>query len=182
MTALDWVIIAIFAVSLVAAAINGFFVELFSIAGWIAGIVVAAMYYSSFAHWLMRHLHSAPAADALAFLTIALCVLIAAGMLGRGARWLLRKIGLGWADRLLGVAIGAAKGCLLATALAMGVAAFSPGAGWVLHSQLLPYFLPAAGSGSEMVPGAIGQKVRQGLRAMRKNSPRIAAESNTFTF
>jgi membrane protein required for colicin V production len=181
-TPLDWVIIGIFVVSFITAVMNGFFVELFSIFGLIAGVIVAGMYYTQFARWLSPYIHSVPAADAAAFLLIAIGVLIAAGIVGRIVRWLLRKVGLGWADRLLGLVFGAVKGCVLATALAMAVAAFFPDRPWVLHSQLLPYFVGAAHQGSSVVPGTLGEKVRHGVRIFRKESPPSTAGSGTVTF
>ena len=182
MTPLDWVIIGIFVVSFITAAMNGFFVELFSIAGLIAGVVIAGIYYTRFAPWIYRYVHSVAAADAAAFLLIALGVLVAAGILGRVIRFLLRKVGLGWADRLLGLVFGAVKGCVLATALAMAVAAFFPDRPWVLHSQLLPYFVGAAHQGSEIVPGSMGERVRHGVRVFRRETPPSASGSDTVTF
>ena len=182
MTPLDWVIIGIFVVSFITAFMNGFFVELFSIAGLIAGVIVAGMYYTRFAPWIYRFVHSVAAADAAAFLLIALGVLIAAGIVGRLLRFLLRKVGLGWADRLLGLVFGAVKGAVLATALAMAVAAFFPERPWVLHSQLLPYFVGAAHQGSEVVPGSMGERVRHGVRVFRRESPPSSPGSDTVTF
>ena len=43
LTAMDWIIIAIFVISFVTAALNGFFVEVFSIVGLVAGLVIAGL-------------------------------------------------------------------------------------------------------------------------------------------
>ena len=182
MTPLDWVIIAIFVVSFITAAMNGFFVELFSIAGLIAGIIIAGVYYTQLASKLLPYIHSLPAADATAFLLITIGVLVAAGIAGRVVRWLLRTVGLGWADRLLGLVIGFVKGYVLAAALAMAVTAFFSDRVWVSQSQLLPYFVGAAHQGSSMIPGGLGEKIRQGVSIFRKESPRILSGSGTVTF
>lgn len=182
LTILDWVIVGIFLVSLISAVMNGFFVELFSIAGLIAGIVVAGIYYMQLEPWLFRLLHSTPAAEAASFLLIVVGVLIAAGIVGRVIRWLLRKVGLGWADRLLGIVFGAVKGCFLATALVMTVTAFFPNRPWVRHSQLLPYFVGAAHQGADIVPGNLGERIRHGVRVYRGESPAETSGSGIVTF
>ena len=182
MTPLDWVIIVIFIISFATAAMNGFFVEVFSIVGLIAGIVTAGMYYAQTAAWMLRYISSVPVADAASFLLIVVAVLVAAGIAGRVARFLLRKVGLGWIDRLLGLVFGAVKGGVLVTALAMTAAAFFPDRSWVLDSRLLPYFVGAAQQGSGVLPGSMSEKVRQGVRIFRKDSAAGTAGDGTVTF
>ncbi len=182
LTTIDWVIIGIFVISFVTAALNGFFVEVFSIVGLVAGLVVAGLYYMRVVPWMFRLVHSMPAAEAASFLLIVVGVLIVAGIVGRTIRFLLRKVGLGWADRLLGLVFGAVKGCFLATALAMTVTAFFSGRPWVEHSQLLPYFMGAAHQGSDIVPGSLGERIRHGVRMYRKTSAASGTGSGMVTF
>ncbi len=182
LTIIDWLIVAIFVISFVTAALNGFFVEVFSIVGLVAGIVIAGLYYIRLVPWLLRLVHSTPAAEAASFLLIVVGVLIVAGILGRTIRFLLRKVGLGWADRLLGLVFGAVKGCFLATVLAMTVTAFFPGTPWVAHSQLLPYFVGAAHQGSDIVPGPLGERIRHGVRVYQKTSPESSPGGGIVTF
>jgi membrane protein required for colicin V production len=182
MTGLDWVIVGIFVISFVTAVMNGFFVEVFSIVGLIAGLVIAGMYYMQLEPWMFRLLHSVPAAEAASFLLIAVGVLIAAGIIGRIFRLVLRKVGLGWADRLLGLVFGAVKGCFLATVLVMAVTAFFPERPWVAQSRLLPYFVGAAHQGSDIVPSSLGERIRHGVRVFRKESPAGPPGNGIVTF
>jgi membrane protein required for colicin V production len=182
LTVLDWIIIGIFVVSFVTAFINGFFVEVFSIVGLVAGLIIAGMYYMQLEPWIYRLLHSAPAAEATSFLLIAVGVLIVAGIIGRLLRLVLRKVGLGWADRLLGLVFGAVKGCFLATVLAMAVTAFFSDRAWVAQSRLLPYFVGAAHQGSDIVPNALGERIRHGVRVFHKESPAGHTSSGIVTF
>jgi membrane protein required for colicin V production len=182
MTALDWVIVGILVISLLTAAMNGFFVEVFSIAGLIAGLVIAGMYYMQLEPWMYRLVHSVPGAEAASFLLIAVGVLIVAGIVGRVLRSIVRKVGLGWADRLLGLVFGAVKGCVLVTIVAMAVAAFFPEQPWVRQSQLLPYFVGAAHGGSEIVPSLLGERIRHGVRVFRKESPAAPSAGGIVTF
>ena len=182
LTALDWVIIGIFTVAFVTAAMNGFFVEVFSIVGLLAGLVIASMYYMQLAPWILRLVHSVAAAEASSFLLIAVGVLIAAGVIGRILRMVLRKVGLGWADRLLGLVFGAVKGCVLVTLLAMTLTAFFPSQPWVRQSRLLPYFLGAAHQGSDVIPGDMGERIRRGVRVFRRESPAAPPNGGIVTF
>jgi len=182
LTILDWLIVAIFFISLVTALMNGFFVELFSIAGLIAGLFIAGIYYMQLTPYLLRLIHSAPAAEAASFLLIAIGVLIAAGIIGRLLRAILRKVGLGWADRLLGLVFGVVKGCFLATLLVMALTAFFPDRPWVRQSRLLPYFVGAAHQGSDIVPGTMGEQIRRGVRVFRRESPPEHPGSGIVTF
>ena len=182
LTIIDWLIIAIFVISFVTAALNGFFVEVFSIVGLVAGLVIAGLYYMRLVPWLLRLVHSMPAAEAASFVLVVVGVLIVAGILGRTIRFLLRKVGLGWADRLLGLVFGAVKGCFLATVLAMTLTAFFPAMPWVAHSHLLPYFVGAAHQGSDIVPGPLGERIRHGVRVYQKTSPESSAGDGIVTF
>jgi membrane protein required for colicin V production len=179
---LDWIIVGIFFISFVTAFINGFFVEVFSIVGLVAGLLIAGIYYTQLEPWIYRFLHSVPAAEATSFLLIAVGVLIVAGIIGRLLRLVLRKVGLGWADRLLGLVFGAVKGCFLATVLAMAVTAFFPDRSWVAQSKLLPYFVGAAHQGSDIVPNSLGERIRHGVRVFHRESPAGHPSGGMVTF
>ena len=88
--------------------------------------------------------------------------MIVAGIAGRLVRWVLRRIGLGWADRIAGAAFGAVKGCILVTLIVMVLLAFFPQRPWIRQSQFAPYFLGWARDGAGWLPGDLGEKVRRG--------------------
>ncbi len=171
MTPVDWFLVCVFAVSVLAAFLHGFFVELFSVVGLIAGLVVAGMYYMQFASWLARFIESPPVAAATAFLLIAIGMMVAAGIVGRLLRSVLRNVGLGWADRLAGAAFGAVKGCVLATLLVMAMLAFFPRQPWVKQSQLAPYFVKVAHESVVLVPEELEVKIRRGVQLFHQRQP-----------
>ena len=49
----------------------------------------------------------------------------------------------------------------------MGIVAFLPRQAWLDNSRLAPVFLTAAHGGSHVVPFDLGEKIRQGLQALR---------------
>lgn len=171
MALVDWAIVIILIVSVLSAAKHGFFVEAFSLAGVVLGLLLASWNYQKLLPWLDHWAHSPGAAEAIAFVAIAIAVMVIAGLAGRLIRWSVRSIGLGWADRFVGAIFGLIKGCVLVTLGIMAVAAFLPRATWMERSRLAPYFLSAAHSASAMTPIELGERIREGVKMIRDAQP-----------
>ena len=167
----DLLILAVLVVSVVSAFAKGFFVEVFSLAGVILGLFIAAANYALWAPWILRIVPNHEVSNLIAFLLIALVVMLVAGLLGRLLRGMVRGVGLGIIDRLLGAGFGLVKGCIVVTLVLMGVVAFLPRQDWLVNSRLAPAFLSAAHGGSNIVPIALGEEIRQGLEALRMAQP-----------
>lgn len=172
MALIDWLILIVLLVSVLTAAKNGFFLEVFSLAGALIGLVLASWNYQRLLPWITHWIHSLPAAEALSFLLIALGVMLLAGLLGRVIRWSVRSIGLGWLDRLFGALFGVVKGCVLVTIAVIVIAAFFPRASWFRNSRLAPGFLSAAHSISITAPRDLQQRIREGVGELRNSGPR----------
>ena len=171
MNLVDVLILVVLIVSVVSAFVKGFFVEVFSLAGVILGLFLAAANYAALAGLIQRVVDSHEIANVIAFVLIALLVMVGAGLLGRLLRGLLRGVGLGIVDRLLGAAFGLIKGCVVVTLVLMAIVAFLPRQAWLNNSRLAPAFLTAAHGGSQVVPFVLGEKIRQGLDALRMTPP-----------
>ena len=171
MALVDWIILVVLVVSVLSAAKNGFFLEIFSLAGVVAGLWIASWNYQRLLPWITRWIHSLAAAEALSFLLVAFGVMIAAAILGRAIRWSVHSIGLGWADRVIGAVFGLLKGCALVTLAVLTVAAFLPKAPWFQRSILAPYFLSAAHQASIVTPYELGERIRQGVVIIRNAQP-----------
>jgi membrane protein required for colicin V production len=171
MALVDWLILVVVLVSVLSAAKNGFFLEVFSLVGALLGLVLASWNYQRLLPWITHWVHSVPAAEALSFLLIALGVMLLAGLLGRVIRWSVHSIGLGWADRLLGAFFGFVKGFVLVTIAVLVVAAFFPQAPWFRNSRLAPCFLAAAHQISITAPGGLEHRIREGLGMLRSSGP-----------
>ncbi len=164
MTVIDWVIAAVVLLSVVNAGRKGFFVEAFSLAGIVLGLLLASWNYRRALPWFADWLKPEALAETAAFLAIAVGVMVIAGLLGRVIRWSARTIGLGWADRLLGAGFGLVKGAVLVTLGVMTLAAFWPDAPWLRGSTFAPYFLTAARQTTIVTPASLGDRVRRGVR------------------
>jgi membrane protein required for colicin V production len=171
MTVFDWVIVVFVVLSVALAAKEGLIVEVFSLVGLIAGVLLASWDYQQLVPWVQRWIHSTPLAQALSFICIALVVMLAAAMTGRVVRWSVRSVGLGWADRMAGAAFGFVKGCALVTIVVMTVAAFWPESTWLRESYLAPEFLSLAHSAAAVAPADLEHRIRRGVVELRRDQP-----------
>ena len=171
MALIDWAIVIILIVSVLSAAKHGFFVEAFSLAGIVLGLLLASWNYQKLLPWIDRWVHSPGVAEAIAFIAIAIAVMVIAGLAGRLIRWSVRSIGLGWADRFIGAVFGLLKGCVLVTLGIMAIAAFLPHATWLDRSKFAPYFLSAAHEASAVTPAQLGERIREGVKVIRDAQP-----------
>ena len=168
---IDWVIAVIVLISVISAASSGFFIEAFSLAGVVLGLLIASWNFQRLMPWIMQFVHTPAIAEAIAFIVIAVGIMVVAGLLGRVLRWSAKSIGLGWLDRLVGAAFGFLKGCVLVTVGVMALAAFLPHNGWLERSRLAPYFLTAAHTTTAVTPTQLGERIRGGIKIIRDAQP-----------
>jgi membrane protein required for colicin V production len=171
MNGLDWAIVVVLLLSVLLAAAQGFLHEVISLAGVVVGYLLAAWEYWRLASRIAPYVKSEAVAESAAFVAIFFAVVIAAGIIGRIARWLAREAGLGWADRLLGAAFGLVRGGAMVAVLVLALAAFAPRSQMLSRSALGGYFLVAARGMSWLAPATLRQKLRQGAAAMRQAGP-----------
>jgi membrane protein required for colicin V production len=171
MALIDWVIVVILIVSVLSATKHGFFVEAFSLAGVVLGLLLASWNYQKLLPWIARWVHSPGITEAIAFIAIAIAVMVIAGLAGRLIRWSVRSIGLGWADRFIGAVFGLLKGCVLVMLGIMAIAAFLPHSTWLEQSRIAPYFLSAAHEVSAVTPAQLGERIREGVKMIRDAQP-----------
>jgi membrane protein required for colicin V production len=168
---LDWLLAVLLLYSAVRAALNGFFREVFSLAGVLIGFPLACWCYHEGAHALAGLITSPALAQLAAFLLILTVVTVTASLLGRIFRRGARTVGLGFADRLGGALFGLVRGASVATALLLAVTAFLPAAPWVENSRFAPYLLHAAHAVSFTMPPDLRLHLRDALGHLKHSSP-----------
>jgi membrane protein required for colicin V production len=168
MSLIDWAIVAIIAISTVVAANQGFFFEVFALAGTVIGYLLAAWEYWRVAPWFQPYVKSAAIANVAGFVTIFAFVVLIAKVAGRLSRWAVREVGLGWADRALGAAFGLVRAIVVITVLVMAVTTFMPESKWLETSELSRYFLLSARSASWLAPSDVRNKFKEGVAFVRK--------------
>ena len=141
----DWVIIAVIAVSGLMSLNRGFVKEALSLVIWIVAGVLAWMFGKTLAPSLSKFIETpsaqVAAASALLFVVTLLLGALVTYLLGT----LIRITGLSGTDRLLGMVFGAARGGLLVTMI-VGLLSLGPVQQdlWWQDSALIPCFLGLA--------------------------------------
>jgi membrane protein required for colicin V production len=108
----DCFLIAMLAFSTIMAFVRGIILELFSLGGLIAGILLASWNYKHVAIILERLITTPAIAEIVAFLLIIIGVMVFSTLLGKALNRTAHAVGLGFFDRLLGALFGFARGCL----------------------------------------------------------------------
>jgi len=168
---MDWAIVIVMALSVLAGLKQGFFRSVFSLGGLLLGLVLAAWNYARVAALLMPLVRIEPVADTIAFILIALFVMAVAGILGTVLAKALHQIGLGCLDRLAGAAFGLFQGALLVTLCILVAVAFYPKAHWLAEGKLPRRFFGACHLSTHMSPEELARRVRQGLKTLEEESP-----------
>lgn len=176
MNAADWIILAVIAVSVAQATMEGFFHQAFGLAGLVFGYILAAWRYRAVSDWLAPHVKSAWLSDIAGFLSIFIGVIILAGILGRFARWIVKEAGLSFFDRVLGGALGAIRGALMVAIVIVGMTAFTPTSKLLEGSSLAPYFQVVGRAATWIAPSELRARFYQGLDLLRRE--RNAAEAS----
>jgi membrane protein required for colicin V production len=170
MNALDWVIIAVMLISVLLAAAQGFFFEIFSLAGTVIGYLLAAWNYGRLAPWFLPYVKSPAIADLAGFLTIFFAVVLLAGAVARIARWAIREVGLRWVDRFLGGAFGLVRGLVITTVGVLAFTAFAPESRELAGSRLAGFLLVSGRGASWLAPSVVREKFREGVVRLRQGA------------
>ena len=155
MTWFDYGVLTVLGLSLLLGALRGLVREMVSLAGWIAAFVLATAFSGIVAVQMPQSLGPL-LAGLLSFLLIFAGVLLVSGMVGLVLSLLVRAVGLGFLDRLLGAAFGVVRGVAIAL-LAVLLAGLTP-----LPRE--PFWRQAALSGPfETVALALGPYLPEGV-------------------
>ena len=165
---LDWLILMVVAASVLMAAGQGIFIELFSLAGAVLGFMLAAWNHARLAAWFAPYVKSDAVASAAGFLTIFVVVLVLAGLAGRTVSWLMKHAGLSWYDRMLGAVFGFVRGVVVATVVVMGLLAFVPESRITTGSAFGPYLIATGRMVSRAAPAEMRERFLRGVESVRK--------------
>jgi membrane protein required for colicin V production len=116
MTWLDYTVIVIIALSALLGWWRGLAYEVLSLLGWVAAILVARLFAASVAPFMPAALGEEAVRTAVAYAALFIGTLIIGGIVA----WLLSKlvkfVGLGWLDGMLGILFGVLRGVLVVVA------------------------------------------------------------------
>ncbi len=139
---IDYVIIAIIAISALISLMRGFVKEALSLASWILAFFVASTFYEALSKLLSGQIADAVVRDGVAVLILFIATLIVGIVVNAIVAMLVKKSGLSGTDRILGIAFGAVRGALVVSALLFLMVAFTsfPEESWWKESLLVHHF------------------------------------------
>jgi membrane protein required for colicin V production len=160
-TVFDYVVLAVIAASVLLGLWRGVVSEVLALAAWVAGFVAARAWAES-ASKLFAGVVSEPAlryAAGFALVMFAVLIVFALGRLL--LKLLLRAVGLGPVDRLLGAGFGVLRGVLIVFVgvLIAGMTAL-PRAAWWQSSSLAPPLETAVVAAKPWLPREIAKRIR----------------------
>lgn len=182
MNELDYGILILMVLSIVVGAVRGAIREVMNVVGWVLAFILAHSYSSEVApllsDWLNEPSARAIVAWALVFIVVVVIVAVTASLLSE----LVRKLGLGPLDRLVGGAVGVLRGAIiiLALALAAGLTKLPQSARW-RDAFLTPWIEVAALYAKGVLPEKIAARIRYRFPTATPATSAAAAASVTST-
>ena len=145
LSAVDWILLAVLALSLLLGLWRGIVQEVLSLAGWVAAFYVSQLYAPMAAAWLPMEGSSQMLRYAAGFVVVFVAVLVATVLVSFVIKKLISAVGLGPLDRLLGSLFGLMRGVviLLAVTVLVGMTPMRETLAWkqAQGAQWLQQFL-----------------------------------------
>lgn len=161
-TPFDWLLIALVAISVVLSFRSGLVRVLFSLAGLVAGLLVASWNFRQATAVLLPYTGHRLATQILSFLFLLLVTHFCFVIVGAMVRKTVHAVGLGVVDRAFGALFGFVRGVLVGAVILVVLAAFLPASPWIQSSRLAPYFFTGTHAVSFVVPETFGQQIAAG--------------------
>ncbi len=113
MTGFDYAVLIIIGLSVIFSIMRGMVKEVLAIIGWVAAFYVGRTYTDQLLPMMPVDIPTESLRVLAAFLILFLATLLLASLLGIAISAIIKKIGLGWLDRLLGAGFGVVRGLLI---------------------------------------------------------------------
>lgn len=113
MTVFDYAVLAIIGLSIIFSVMRGMVREVIAILGWVAAFYVGRTYTDQLLPMMPADIPTESLRVLAAFLVLFLATLLLASLLGIALSAIIKKIGLGWLNRLLGAMFGVLRGVLI---------------------------------------------------------------------
>ncbi len=166
---IDIAIVVLVLLSAIVGFIRGFVREAFSLASWIAAIVVAFLFYEKLATQLPFNIPNELARLGVSFLLLFIGVLVLGSLVNYLFNRAIHAIGLGGADRVLGGVFGVVRGSLVVTLLVLlmglGLTSFTEHALWT-SSKLVPHFVKTADWIKKEIPDNVADKIQHAATSL----------------
>ena len=161
MTAFDYAVLAVIAVSALLGLWRGVVSEILALMAWVVAFLAARAVAADVANWLADQIAEPALRLAAAYALVVVAVLLAFALLRLLLRLLLKAVGLGFLDRLLGGAFGAVRGVLvvLVAVLVAGMTPL-PKMEWWREATLSPPLETAVLAARPWLPADAAKRIR----------------------
>src|SRR3990167_4646367 len=117
MTSFDYAVLTIIGLSIIFSVMRGMLREVLAILGWVAAFYVGRTYTDQILPMMPVDIPTESLRVLAAFLVLFLATLLLTSLLGIALSAIIRKVGLGWLNRLLGAMFGVIRGLLIVCVL-----------------------------------------------------------------
>ncbi|MDP3678320.1 MAG: CvpA family protein [Methylotenera sp.] len=117
MTSFDYAVLIIIGLSIIFSVMRGMVREVLAILGWVAAFYVGRTYTDQILPMIPVDIPTESLRVLAAFLVLFLATLLLTSLLGIALSAIIRKVGLGWLNRLLGAMFGVIRGLLIVCVL-----------------------------------------------------------------
>ncbi|MEA2080604.1 MAG: CvpA family protein [Pseudomonadota bacterium] len=157
----DYILLAVIAISGLLSLWRGFVMEAISLVSWIAALWVAMIFFRDLANLMEDWIDTASIRDATAFAILFVSTVLVGGLVNFLAGQLVAKTGLTATDRALGMLFGIARGVVIVAVLVLlaGLTAL-PQDAWWQEALLLGHFQDMALWLRSFLPANIAENIR----------------------
>ena len=161
MTVFDYAVLTVIAASVLLGWWRGVMSELLALAAWIAAFLVARVFAAEVASWLTGQIAEPGLRLAVAYVLVFVGVLLVFAIARMLVSLLLKAVGLGLLDRLLGAVFGVLRGVLavLAVVLVAGMTPL-PKAVWWRDAMLAPPLETVIIAAKPWLPADAAKRIR----------------------
>ena len=157
MAAIDWILVAVLAASMLLGAWRGLVYEVLSVMGWIAAFVLAQWFAPDVAEKLPMQNSGETLRYAAAFVLVFVVSVFVAGLISALMKKIMTVVGLRPVDRMLGATFGLFRGLILLLALSVVVHMTAlQESDWWLESQGGPMLMTLLKGLRPMLPEKFG--------------------------
>ena len=160
MTVIDWVILAVVAVSCLISLKRGFVKEALSLASWVAAFVIARLFSGNLATLLDGMVETNSLRWIIAFVILFAGTITIGAMINHLVVEMVRMTGLSGTDRVFGMVFGLIRGLVVLVAIVYGLQfTMVPQDAWWNDSLFIPHLSSMADWARKTLPGAAGQVI-----------------------
>lgn len=158
MAVIDWVILAVLAISALISLKRGFVKEALSLASWVLAFVVARMFSANLATLLAGTVETESIRWIIAFAILFVGTVVIGALLSHLIVQFIHATGLTGTDRIFGMFFGLVRGLVIVVAIVYGLQfTVVPHDPWWQESTIIPYLSTVADWARKTLPDAAGQ-------------------------